>query len=141
VSLLLFFTGAKAAVPKQPPQVGSSITGGYFSKKKWHVVIGEIRAERKALLDANLAKRRRKQQEALEAAAARTREALLEAEVTANEAHQEAGRLLAALRATGAAKAQDLPHRAREAENAAEALLRAMRDHEDEDAIMLLLLH
>jgi hypothetical protein len=145
--LMLSLTSEGSVIPPPPVDtgsVGSSMSGGYFSRKKWHTLIGEIQAER----DAARAIKNATQRKAVVPAGVLADQALKAAR-DAEESAQVASDLRAmtnALQAAAGAKSLSQAiaqaNEAKEFARSAIAAMIAYQDFEDEEeAIALLLMH
>lgn len=148
IPFFLYRTGSTAGVTPVPPEtggVGSSISGGTFSRGRWHALKSEWAAQR--LLHARAqSRKRRKECEALEEAADEAASALRAAEDVQATATAEIAKLVRTIEAATAATTLKTIIARCNATNRAAAELKAAILHElemqDEDeAIMLLLLH
>jgi L-lactate utilization protein LutC len=124
-----------AVVTPEPPSVGSSISGGTFSRKRWRELKDAWEAQAAAEMAAAELKAKTKRKVTL-AKAARLAEAAI------NQAHADerirVGALTRALEA--AADATKAAIAIREAQHAIAISLAIIRDQEDEDELLHLLL-
>lgn len=138
------WNGSTPAPPADHPSSGGTISGGYFSRKKWYALIGEIEAERaQARTIRNAAQRKAVAPAVLLAAKAlkAAREAEEDAQVAA-----DLRAMNAALQGAAGAKSLSIAiAQANEAQAFARSAMAAMiawqedEDDEDESIAMLLL--
>ena len=150
IPFFLYTTGASGTAPPPvvvtPPSVGGSISGGTFSRGRWHALIGGIRKEleeaelaREALAAKAKAESGRKAKLLASAARAADR-AIVEAAEKETEAFSEVARLTRMLEtAAGAVTLADAMKNAADVHKAVRALIEAMEEEEEDEAILLLL--
>jgi hypothetical protein len=136
---LLIVTSAQGGVTETPPDPGGTIVAGWFSRGKWHDLKALVAAERDVRERARLAKRR-KEHEALQRAAALAREVIELVHEAELEQLNQFARMQTLLE--GAARADSLAARVRQANEASALALALIRElEEEEEAIAFFLLN
>lgn len=137
-----FSIGVAPAPPSVTPPVGSSISGGTFSRGRWRSLKEELRGERE-VRDRAIEARRKTERKALEQAAAETAKA--RAAIDTDESEHEAALVRLSNALDAAAGAQSIAvaiQRANEATRIAKAIQSEIEDDdEEEEAIAILLMH